>query len=203
MKHLKYYPLFSLFLLMISCSSSEFEIKVIDSVNRQLDTYPESRLQDLYKNFFQDRFGPGHLIRDLSAAENYLRQELNSYTESHGPLTELIGWEGNYYRVNLDIVKEKYIPYEMFLAAFVESANSAETPSLEEWQKEWDKILLIIDKMSLNLPDYEEDKAAIQELLDNGEYIVHHSNAFNKAYDPHYRIVHKEIFKDKIAPSIE
>ena len=30
------------------------------AVSRQMAACPESRLQDFYKSFFQDRFGPGH-----------------------------------------------------------------------------------------------------------------------------------------------
>ena len=52
--------------------------KIRQSVERQLELYPESTLRDLYKNFFQDRFGPGHIIADNTAADRYLRYELNT-----------------------------------------------------------------------------------------------------------------------------
>ena len=52
-----------------------FERAVREAVTRQMAAYPQSTLKDLYKNFFQDRFGPGHIIAD-TAAGSYLRWEL-------------------------------------------------------------------------------------------------------------------------------
>jgi hypothetical protein len=171
--------------------------KIAVSVRNQLILYPESRLQDLYKNFFQDRFGPGHLIPDTAMAGEYLRSELASYSQSDNPLLEPIGWEGNFYRVSADVIKRELIPYSVYLNAFVESANTTPEVSPEEWEKEWDKILSVIEQMHLNLPDYEADKAHIQQLIRSGKYAVHHSKAFEEAYRPHYRIIRKVVY-DKI-----
>lgn len=44
-------------------------------VKWQLENYPESRLTDLYKNFFQDKFGPGHMVADTASAGAYIRRE--------------------------------------------------------------------------------------------------------------------------------
>ena len=41
---------------VVCCPLSVGKIK--KSVERQLNDYPKSTLQDLYKSFFQDRFGP-------------------------------------------------------------------------------------------------------------------------------------------------
>lgn len=165
----------------------------------QLAIYPKSRLSDLYKNFFQDRFGPGHLIADTAMADNYLKQELASYTEASGPLVELIGWEGNFYRVNTDVVKfadesAKEKMYRAYLNAFIESANTTPAVNMADWKTEWDAILAIIERMNLNLPDYEADRANIQALIASGKYAGHHSGAFEEAYHPHYRIIRKELY---------
>jgi hypothetical protein len=173
------------------------------SVHQQLEQFPESRLQDLYKNFFQDRFGPGHLIPDTAMAGEYLREELSSYSDSYKPLTEVIGWEGNFVRVSTDIVKEGTISYADYIDAFVESANTTPQTSIDEWKKEWDKILSTVEKMNLNLPDQESDKANIQKLIDSGNYAMHHSQAFEAAYHPHYRIIKKSVYAGKIAPYLK
>ena len=44
-------------------------------VKWQLENYPELRLTDLYKNFFQDKFGPGHMVADTASAGAYIRRE--------------------------------------------------------------------------------------------------------------------------------
>jgi hypothetical protein len=174
--------------------------EVETSVHKQLEQFPESRLQDLYKNFFQDRFGPGHLIPDSTMAGNYLREELASYSGEYLPLVEEIGWEGNFVRVSTDVVKNGMLPYSVYLDAFIESANTTPETPIESWQEEWHKILTVIDKMNLNLPDYETDKSRIQDLINSGAYAMHHSEAFERAYEPHYRIIKKEIFLEKIKP---
>jgi hypothetical protein len=172
--------------------------KVETAVRKQLEQFSESRLPDLYKNFFQDRFGPGHLIPDSTMAGNYLREELASYSGEYLPLVEEIGWEGNFVRVSTDVVKNGMLPYSVYLDAFIESANTTPETPVENWQEEWYKILTVIEKMNLNLPDYETDKIRIQDLIDSGEYALHHSEAFEKAYKPHYRILKKAVFLEKI-----
>ena len=65
-----------------SCQKSSKD-NIREAVERQLRDYPKSRLQDLYKSFFQDRFGPGHLVNDTSTAGKYLRYELNNSESFH------------------------------------------------------------------------------------------------------------------------
>ena len=60
------YGFLTLFLLFCLCLSAtekkDFEKAVREAVSWQIQTYPKSTLKDLYKNFFQDKFGPGHII---------------------------------------------------------------------------------------------------------------------------------------------
>jgi hypothetical protein len=181
--------------LFMSCSSKNFEQRVKSSVKIQLEQYPLLTLQDLYKSFFQDKFGPGHLINDTSAAQRYLDSELMSFETSVNPKVEPTGWEHNFYRINLSVLKDSTIPYDAFFAAFIESTNNIATPSIEEWKKEWASIEEIISSMNLSLPSYNTDKKTIDSLLDAGKYVMHHSQAYNDAYQPHYRIVSRNVFE--------
>ena len=54
--------------------------RVESVVKRQLELYPQSRLIDLYKNFFQDKFGPGHMVADTASAGAYIRRESLIFT---------------------------------------------------------------------------------------------------------------------------
>lgn len=155
---------------------------VRESVECQIKAYPESTLKDLYKHFFQDRFGPGHIINDSVAAKNYLLEELNSFTETSYEMIEPTGWQHNFYRVNLSVVKDKYIPFDLFFNAFLESANNVETVAIDDWKLEWMQIENIINAMELSLPDYEKDKDEIKNRLDEGKYMGHHSQRFNDTY---------------------
>jgi hypothetical protein len=54
--------------------------------------------------------------------------------------------------------------------------------------------------MHLSLADYEQERAKIRSLLEQEKYVLHHSEPFTKAYDPHYRIIAREIFQKEILP---
>lgn len=195
---------FCLLCLWVSAAEkTDFDKAVRSAVERQMQGYPKSTLKDLYKNFFQDKFGPGHIVSDTTAAGNYLRREMISYTETEGEIAEPTGWEGNFYRVNLSVIKNGQIPYQTFFDAFIRSVNGIRPVTVAEWQKEWNRIEGIIRSMNLSLPDYENDRKEIDDRLERGEYVGHHSKAFEDSYSPHYRIISKEIFEQELQPLIQ
>lgn len=181
-------------------SQQSFENAVEKAVNDQLKTYPQSTLRDIYKNFFQDNFGPGHLIKDTATAGNYLRKELASFEQAEGAYFEPTGWEHRFYRVNLSVIKEGLVSYAHFFDAFVRSVNGIIPTSVEAWVKEWTAIDSIIQSMNLQLPHYETDRREIFDLLKRGEYVMHHSAEFEANYSPHYRIIEKSVFEKEIKP---
>lgn len=175
-----------------------FEQAVRDAVERQMQTYPRSTLKDLYKNFFQDQFGPGHLIADTAAASRYLRHELASYTHCEGPVAEPTGWEGNFYRVNLSVIKQGRVSYDRFFDAFLRSVEGIRPVSVARWQQEWEKIEAVIRRLYPDLPDYETDRLEIERKLAAGDYVGHHSRQFETSYTPHYRIISREIYEKEL-----
>ena len=174
--------------------------KIRQSVERQLELYPESTLRDLYKNFFQDRFGPGHIIADNSAADRYLRYELNTAEGFEGLDYEPTGYEGRFYRVNLGVIADGRVPYDKYFDAFIRSVNGITPISIEEWSKEWHEIDSVIMTMGLQLEDFSADRAEIKALIEGGDYVMHHSQRFNDHYQPHYRIIERTIFENEILP---
>jgi hypothetical protein len=196
--------LFLLFCFSLSGTEKKnFDKAVRDAVSRQLYLYPKSTLKDLYKNFFQDKFGPGHIIRDTTQAGRYLRWELASYEDCTGEISEPTGWEGNFIRVNLSVIKKGQIPYQIFFEAFVCSVNGINPITIEEWKKEWSEIERVIGSMRLDLPNYEIELKEIEERLERGEYVGHHSLIFEECYSPHYRIISREIFEKELLPLLE
>ncbi len=167
--------------------------KIEKAVQTELRHFPEARLRDIYKNFFQDAYGPGHLIPDTAHAGGYLNYELQQ------PIGDTLKWQplgsaNDYYRINLSLVKDDIIPRSVLLEAMVESAVLARNPDIETWKKEWQNVMAVIEKMNLQLVDFESDKKAIEALLAKNEYVMHHSEHYNKTYNRHYRIVHKLVF---------
>ena len=100
----------ALIISLTSCNNKK-DNNIRTSILQQIVVYPKSTLCDIYKSFFQDRFGPGHLISDTTIAGLYLRKELSTMTESLTPDYEPTGCEGNFYRVNLSVIKEGKVPY--------------------------------------------------------------------------------------------
>ena len=186
-----------------AAEKTDFKKAVRQAVERQMQTYPKSTLKDLYKNFFQDKFGPGHIISDTTAAANYLRREMASYTETEGDIAEPTGWEGNFYRVNLSVIKKGQIPYPVYFDAFIRSVNGIRPVTVAEWQKEWNRIEAIIRTMKFSLTNYKEAKKEIEDRLNRGEYVGHHSKIFEDNYSPHYRIISKAIFEEELQPLIQ
>lgn len=176
-----------------SCNNSQNK-RIMESVRTELQYYPEARLIDIYKNFFQNAFGPGHLIKDTASARNYLIYELRNAKHFDTLLYQPLGADHSYYRLNLILLKKGIIPENEFLNAFIQSANHADPPTLDEWKAEWENILEVITSMELNILHFEHDRAYLDSLLADGAYVVHHSETYKSLYHPHYRIVHKDEF---------
>ena len=197
-------------------------------VTKQLQTYPKSRLLDIYKSCFQDFMGAEHLVSDKERVKVYLDEELQTTS-----LDDLMPWyyepcgvNGQYVRVSIRTIKEDLITEDMLLDAFIRSANgrnseshpsslengrvvtdegkanSDKRPTVESWRDKWQEIIGTIDQMELNLSNYQQDRAFIDSILSVGKYAISHSPEYREAYLPHYRIVEKSIFENEIKPLI-
>ena len=174
-------------------------------INRQMQTYPKSRLLDIYKSCFQDYMGAEHLVSDRQMVKAYLDEELNNTS-----LDDLMPWyyepcgiDSSYYRVSIRAIKESLVSEDLLLNAFIRSANTENRPSVESWSKRWHKIIGTIDQMTLDMPNYQEDKQFIDSVLSVGKYAISHSPDYREAYHPHYRIVERSIFEKEIKNLID
>jgi len=194
-----------------------------------MQVYPKSRLLDIYKSCFQDYMGAEHLVSDRERVKAYLDEELQ--TTSIDDLMpwyyEPCGVDGQYIRVSIRAIKENLITEDVLLDTFIRSANgrnseshpssledgrvvtdegkanSDKRPTVESWRDRWHKIVGMIDKMELNLPNYQQDRTFIDSVLSAGKYAISHSPEYREEYRPHYRIVEKGIFENEIKPLIE
>jgi hypothetical protein len=181
----------SLFLL-VSCASEKPLVRKF--VRLELKNYPEARLTDLYKNYFQDAYGPGHLIPDTTSAGRYLDWELQQTDYTDPVTTQELGIHHDFVRVNLDLCKKGVIPRGAMLKAMTESAPMAKKPALDVWKKEWHNTVHLIKALEPSIQEFREDSLKIEEMLEKGEVAVHHSTHFSEKYHPHYRIIHRTIF---------
>lgn len=176
---------------------------IAKALDYQMKNYPASQYRDVYKNFMQDFFGPGHILADTAASGRYMRQELAEEGPFDGPRYEKTGFKGNFYRVNLSLIKDGTIPYDVFFPAFVESVQGVTPPSGEEWMKTWSVIDSVINEKGISFFDEESDRRELGEQFAEGNYIAHHSHRFNDSVHFHYRIISRENFDSIILSLIK
>lgn len=188
-------------LFLVGCGDAGIK----EAVAEQLQLYPESRVQDVYKSFCQDNLGPGHLIPNPDDAKAYLLSELEQYrSDLDSALYEKpalrfvpVGDCGNYVRVDLSVVLDGQIDSETLLDAFVRSANEGRTITAQQWKRKWRRVAAVLRRSFPDIPEASADLAAIDSLISEGHLILHHSEAFANAYHPHYRIVARELLEQE------
>lgn len=188
-------------MLLASCRQKEQPQTLQAAIEHLMDSYPEARLQDIYKSFYQDHFGPGHLITDTAMVRHYLYSELSENDLSCPIYYEPTGCEGRFVRVFLSAVADSLVSAEELLDAFVRSANEFQEPQTE-WVTEWADIVRTIRESKIAVEGFVEDEPAMTEAARNNQ-AMHHSRAYNAAYHPHYRIVRRDIFGKEIKPKLE
>jgi hypothetical protein len=122
----------------------------------------------------------------------------NGRTLKHGN-TEAAG--------HLSIVRISENRIERIVATFLaeRSAEVVEIHRLKRAEPADERSGLHREKTFLggSLVDFEADRAEIWALIEGGEYVMHHSELFEQHYEPHYRIIESEIFRQEILPLIE
>lgn len=169
--------------------------------------YPKITLCDVYKSFYQDYFGPGHLIESKSQATKYIKEELkivdkasvglqtkcNGFWVKKATGTEKCGALGRYVRVDLWKVKCGEININDYVKKLTQSV--AENVDNDGWVKEWNFILSVIQNYKVPIDNYENDLKLINSRIASGKYGMHHSQVFNECYHPHYRIIKSNLLK--------
>ena len=170
-----------------SCKTEDRAIRrMCDDIHRQ---YPRADLQDIYKTCYQDYFGSQHLLNDTAAARYYLEKELaecRGIDLSAMPRKEATGFRHRFIRINLACVIDGEITEEQLLSMFVKAA-AQDNVFGDGWADEWQRIERIALQVNPSWTDAEL-QANLQEAARNNRAVVH-SEAFRKAYTPHYRIV--------------
>ncbi len=172
------------------------------ALHYQMENYPASQYRDVYKNFMQDFFGPGHILADTAASARYLRSELALDEHFDGPLFESTGYKGNFYRVNLSVIRDGMIDFPTFFDAFVESVQDVTPPDGQDWLRTWYTIDSVIKTEGIHFVNEDADRADLARQLAEGNYIVHHSKRFNDSTHFHYRIISSPVFHRRILPRL-
>ncbi len=180
----------------------DYNSQITESVQSFLEKYPEAKLEDIYKGFFQDEHGPGHLLRGVDAPRRFFLGELSEMKSQGRHGTEPCGTGHNFFRVSLDVIIDGFVTTNTFFQAFIESASAFKLPETETWKNKWKHIERNIQPLKHLINDYEKSLDLLGKRLSQGKVVMHHSKKFTDLYDPHYRIIHKNIiekyFKGKL-----
>ena len=198
MKYIQRLLFCGIIFLFFGCNSTQKKIEL--AVLIQMKEYPESTLQDIYKNFYQDRFGTGHAVSNQEATMQWLERELLEMDNNDTTQTiELLGWEHRFVRIPLGMVKTGKISKEDLNLLFVASAFDMPANAGDAWKEEWKQVTDIIQKRKLPIKNFSQDKKYIDSLLNENPVIaLHHSSEFRQHYSPHYRVVRKELVEEKL-----
>ena len=151
----------------------------------QMANRPESRLQDLCKALYQSTFGCGHLISDVAAAEQSIREELTAGVPSCRDIEPLDGlWD----RVPLGILEGVLTPSTLARAFALSAAMPREDTAALEARLDVLRALLAEGALPYNAAEAEAELARWQMA---GYPACHHSADYRAAYHPAYRVLHR------------
>ena len=164
------------------------DMAVLKSIENMLARYPKITLCDIYKSYYQDAFGPGHMIPSVSAAKKAIKDELKM---SNGKTVgcEPTGALGRYTRVDLAYIKEKKINIDDYVDLVMSGVTDNSDKDMKEWEREWNFVISVIERYGIKIEGYDKDRETIMNMWKNGNYVMHHSRIFNESYNPHYRLI--------------
>lgn len=171
-----------------SCGPSSAPLREV--LLTQLAAYPRMESADCLKLVYQNEFGPGHMIHDSSEVLPALREEwelLRHADETAAPAwrTETIG--NGLCRVHLDsaALTEQRLPLlARLVCATAKTHRGSEAAYTEKLE-----LLRTLTETEPGFPDAAAFGAALRAHVEAGCLPVHHSEAYRRAYRPHYRVV--------------
>ena len=189
--------------VFFSCTNNTQEQEREAFVRTYFQRYPQATLQDIYKGSFQDVFGPAHILTNRESVTKYIQYEMSQVESYENEDYVPCGWQGNFYQVNLKVIADGRVPMDTFVEAFMASAQGIDTTLTPKFIEDWQGMQESVRKVVPELEGFEKDSTLLAQLLKEGKYVVHHSEKFNTYYHPHYRIIRKDIFEEKILPNLK
>lgn len=155
---------------------------------RQLQRWPEARVQDVVKALYQAEFGCGHLITDADRGLQWLRAEMAQCpSDADAPLTEGLG---EFSRVHLAPAAQLGLGMETLFRLFALSAQE-KVGSMERFCRQLDALEEMAASGEIPL-DAEETQRFLAQYRASGCPATRHSQTFRDAYQPAYRVVRSD-----------
>ncbi|MCS6848545.1 MAG: hypothetical protein RMN52_12640 [Anaerolineae bacterium] len=153
-----------------------------------LRRYPLMQAEDVYKLLHQACLGSEHAVRDLDGVRRWLARELAEMGAGpDDPLIDPIAPDGRIVRVHLrPYVAAGHDPAQL-LDAFVRTANGYRG-SHDDLQRALDEAIALAEAGVVTL-DARRLRELSRSLAAQGFPAIHHSDAYERAYRPAYRVV--------------
>jgi len=167
-------------------------------VARQFARYPSMQPQDVYKLAFQAAMGSRHAGLDSAMAAEWLDREIAALGEGPAePIRDTISPDGRMVRVNLRPYLAAGGSRDALLRAFVRTARTF-AGSVPRLRRE----LAEIERMAA-AREIPSQRAALHAYFERmraqGYPAVEHSDAYESAYHPAYRVVLGELLPEGAA----
>lgn len=165
-------------------------------INEELSLHPEAQLLDIFKLCYQSVFGPAHIINDPNSAKKYLKKELNEAQNFAPENYQDISCYNDYYRVNLQLIKNNSLEFDTFFEAFIASAVPVKKYTWTDWNKIWADVEVFIAEQNISFSNEKTDREIIAKIMKNKIKLFSHSENYHQKYEPHYRLIKRKILEE-------
>ena len=164
-------------------------------IREHLKRYPLLQIEDLYKLLYQSTLGNGHAITDSAQVAGWLSRDLMNLKESSSEsLADTLGSCGRFARVHIKaFIQYGGDPAELLKAFMVTGKNYPPDSSAFFCAISTARNMAIKGKLPWN--DDSLEKFINQQALLHYP-AVHHSDRYDSAYHPAYRVIARELLPD-------
>jgi hypothetical protein len=162
---------------------------MIEIILEHLTWYPLMGPRDVYKLIFQGVMGSEHLISSPEGFINYLREEFDPLPpDPTGRLLEALRSDRVLLRINLRPYKALQKPVDQLIPALLETAHSFKGDP-DELRSTWMDFVQVCEASRITTFDIAELHEFTTWLEGLGFPALHHSEAYQRAYQPAYRLI--------------
>lgn len=164
-------------------------------IKEHIKRYPLLQIQDLYKLLYQSTLGNGHAITDSAHVASWLSRDLMNLKESSSePLADTLGNCGRFARIHIKaFIQYGGDPAELLKAFMVTGENYPPDSTAFFCALSTARDMAIKGNLPWN--DHSLEKF-INRQAQLHYPAVHHSDRYDSAYHPAYRVIAREFLPD-------
>lgn len=165
---------------------------LLDFASAHWKSDPNMEIRDAYKWLYQAANGGEHAVPSRDAAKEWLDNEWSSFSDADvdEPLWEPLCDDESIGRVNLRVFKDRGGKSEDVLNSFLNSAAEYKGDG-KTFAAAWSELGRRLKKNPIGVLKYDDWKAFDAEMKTKDYPAVHHSEKYEAAHHPAYRIITK------------